>query len=305
MLAPLLSQRADANTPIRVGIIGTGKFGSGLVAQVSRMRGMVISAIADINQDRAIQAYTNSDVDATSIRCVRTPNQLDDAIKTGHPCVTEDGLLLTACDQLDVIVEATGLPEVGARMAYETLQHNKHLVMVNVETDVTIGPLLRRLADSAGVVYSLVDGDQPGCTMNLIDWAQTLGFEIIAAGRGTIYFADDFSGTPDSVPQRFGFDEATIERRSINLKMYNSFRDGTKAQVEMTALANMAGLHPDVRGMHEPSVNICDIASIFSHQDDGGILSGHGVVELANSIAQDGSTWLDDPLRMGVFCRDS
>jgi predicted homoserine dehydrogenase-like protein len=301
MLAPLLAQRAAQKNPIRVGVIGTGKFGGGLVAQVSRMQGMEISAIADINLERARQAYTASDTPAETIRSVANLSDLNDAIKGGRPCVTQDGLLLTAADQLDVIVEATGLPEVGARMAYETLQHNKHLVMVNVETDVTIGPLLRRHADSAGVVYSLVDGDQPGCTMNIIDWARALGFEIVAAGRGTTYYDDDFSGTPDSVPQRFGFDQATLERRTINLKMYNSFRDGTKAQVEMTALANMAGLVPDVRGMHEPSVNIRDIARVFSRQDEGGILSRHGVVELANSVAQDGRTLLDDPLRMGVF----
>ena len=301
MLASLLAQRAAQGNPIRVGVIGTGKFGGGLVAQVSRMQGMKISAIADINLERARQAYTTSDTPTESIRAASNLSDLNDAITAGRPCVTQDGLLLTACDQLDVIVEATGLPEVGARMAYETLQHNKHLVMVNVETDVTIGPLLRRLADSAGVVYSLVDGDQPGCTMNIIDWARALGFEIVAAGRGTTYYADDFSGTPDSVPQRFGFDQATLERRTINLKMYNSFRDGTKAQVEMTALANMAGLAPDVRGMHEPSVNICDIARVFSHQDEGGILSRHGVVELANSVSQDGRTRLDAPLRMGVF----
>jgi predicted homoserine dehydrogenase-like protein len=152
------------------------------------------------------------------------------------------------------------------------------------------------------VVYTLVDGDQPGSTMNMVEWARTLGFEIVAAGRGTIFYGDDRQGMPDTVPQRFGFSDEMLVRRTINLKMYNSFRDGSKAQIEMTALANAAGLVPDVRGMHEPSVNLADIPVRFSLVDEGGLLSQHGVVELANSIAEDGVTMLDNPIRMGVFC---
>ena len=173
--------------------------------------------------------------------------------------------------------------------------------MVNIETDVTIGTLLKARADKAGVVYSLVDGDQPGCIMHLVEWARTLGFEIVAAGRGTIYRKGDREGTPDSVPDRFRFDEETLSRRHINLKMYNSFRDGTKAQLEMTALANMTGLPPDVRGMHEPSCNLADIPRLFSLKEEGGLLHRHGVVELANSVAADGVTMLPNPLLMGVF----
>ena len=236
-----------------------------------------------------------------AIKVVNNAEGLNSAIQSGKRAITEDGLLLPQSDLIDVVVEATGVPEVGARMAYHTLTHNKHLVMVNVEADVTIGPYLSRLADTAGVVYTLVDGDQPGVTMNIVDWAKALGFEIVAAGRGTVFYGDDREGTPDTVPERFGFSEEMIERRTINLKMFNSFRDGTKAQVEMTALANMTGLPPDVRGMHEPSLNISEIAQTFSLQEEGGLLNRHGVVELANSIADDGITPLDLPLRMGVF----
>jgi predicted homoserine dehydrogenase-like protein len=162
--------------------------------------------------------------------------------------------------------------------------------------------VLRRRADAADVIYTLVDGDQPGCTMHMIEWARTLGFEIVAAGRGTIYYATDRDGTPDTVQERFGFSDEVMRRRTINTKMYNSFRDGTKAQVEMTALANMTGLPPDVRGMHEPSVNLEDVPRQFSLQQEGGLLGRSGVVELANSIATDGQTTLPNPLNMGVFC---
>ena len=301
MFSALLAKRAAENDPIRVGIIGTGKFGAGLVAQLSQMEGVETCAIADINLAHAKHAYTASCVPADAIKVVYTVKELNEALHSGKRVITEDGLLLPQSDLIDVVVEATGVPEVGARMAYHTLTHNKHLVMVNVEADVTIGPYLSHLADTAGVVYTLVDGDQPGVTMNIVDWAKALGFEIVAAGRGTVFYGDDREGTPDTVPERFGFSEEMIARRTINLKMFNSFRDGTKAQVEMTALANMTGLPPDVRGMHEPSLNISEIAQAFSLQEEGGILSRHGVVELANSVAMDGVTLLDSPLRMGVF----
>ena len=301
MFSRQLAERAADNNPIRVGIIGAGKFGAGLVAQLSQMRGMVASAIADINLKHAIGAYTVSNVPTDAISHVQNVNTMNDTIRSGKRAITEDGLHIIQSDHIDVVVEATGIPEVGAEMAYHTLMHKKHLVMVNVETDVTVGAFLRRLADNAGVVYTLVDGDQPGVTMNIVEWAQTLGFEIVAAGRGTVFYDDDRAGVPDTVPRRFGFSQELIERRTINFKMFNSFRDGSKAQIEMTSLANMAGLPPDIRGMHEPSVNISDIARVFSSKEEGGILSRHGVVELANSIATDGQTMLADPLRMGVF----
>ncbi|MYC78425.1 NAD(P)-dependent oxidoreductase [Candidatus Poribacteria bacterium] len=302
MFSTQLAKRAAEHNPIRIGIIGAGKFGAGLVAQISQMQGMVASAIADIDLGHAKGAYKVSNVASDAIQRVGNVNTLNDAIRSDKRAITEDGMHIIQSDLIDVVVEATGIPEVGARMAYHTLMHKKHLVMVNVETDVTVGPFLRRLADNAGVVYTLVDGDQPGVTMNMVEWAKTLGFEIVAAGRGTVFYDDDRIGIPDTVPQRFGFSQEHIERRTINFKMFNSFRDGSKAQIEMTSLANMAGLPPDVRGMHEPSVNIEDIAKVFSLQEEGGILSRQGVVELANSVAMDGNrTMLGNPLRMGVF----
>ena len=300
MLSALLAEREREGKPIRVGIIGTGKFGGGLVAQISRMQGMVVAAIADIKPENAEYAYSAA-YGEVEIARVDSAQALDESVHAGIFAVVEDGLLVARSGALDVVVEATGLTDIGAQMASATLAAGNHLVMVNVETDVTVGALLRRKADSAGVVYSLVDGDQPGVTMNMVEWAWSLGFEIVAAGRGTELFASDPIGTPDNVAERFGFDPQTLERRRINQKMYNSFRDGTKAQVEATAIANMVGLVPDVRGMHEPSCNLADIPRCCSLVSEGGLLSQHGVIELANSVAEDGVTMLDNPLRMGVF----
>ncbi|MEM7536015.1 MAG: NAD(P)-dependent oxidoreductase [Chloroflexota bacterium] len=301
LLSQHLEKREEDGNPIRVGVIGVGKFGAALVAQISQMKGMNVSAIADINPDHAKRAYDTYGIDGSGVAIAETVNGVDDAVSKGTPIVTNDGLNIANSEQLDVVVDATGIPDVGAQIAYHTLTTGKHLVMVNVEADVTIGPMLRRLADSAGVVCTAVDGDQPGATMNIVDWARTLGLDVVAAGRGTVFFDDDRAGIPDTVPERFGFSEETLENRTINLKMFNTFRDGTKAQTEMTALANMAGLPPDVRGMHEPSVNLADIPRLFSLQEEGGLLSRHGVVELANSVASDGRTMLPDPLKMGVF----
>ena len=301
MISQLLAQRAAAENPIRVGIIGTGKFGAGLVAQISQMQGMEVAAIADINAHNARYAFSSSGAPPEEIRTAETAAELEDAIRAARPVIVEDGLALADCDSIDVVVESTGLPDVGARHAFHALSNHKHVVMVNVEADVTVGPFLRRTADAAGVVYTMVDGDQPAVTWNIVEWARSLGLEIVAAGRGTIFYADDADGTPDTAAERFGFSQEHIERRTINLKMFNSFRDGTKAQVEMTALANAAGLEPDVRGMHEPSVDLEEIPRRFSLREEGGLLSRHGVVELANSVAADGKTLLPDPIGMGVF----
>jgi predicted homoserine dehydrogenase-like protein len=296
----LLRREAEGN-PIRVGIIGAGKFGASLVLQLFYMKGIRAVAIADLNLDHARQAYTSCGISAEMICSVQKVEDMHEAIRRGKQVITEDGLLLARCDFLDVVVEATGNPEAGASMAYHILMNKKHLIMVNVEADVTVGPVLKRMADNAGVVYSLVDGDQPGVIMNMVDWARTVGFEIVAAGRGTIFYPEDRAGTPDTIPARMGFSEEKIKRRGLNLKMYNSFRDGSKAQIEMAALANMTRLVPDLRGMHEPSLNISDIPRVFSLKEEGGILNQEGVVELANSVAEDGKTLLPFPLRMGVF----
>ncbi len=296
-----LSKRAEENNPIRVGIIGAGKFGAALVTQICQMRGMVVSLVADVQLENARTSFLSNDYKPGDWLQVDTENGVEDAIRQNKPAIAEDGFLVCRSASIDVVVDTTGSPEAGALFGVEALNHRKHLVMVNVEADVCIGPYLRRLADKQGVVYTQVDGDQPGCTMNLVNWARSLGFEIVAAGRGTIYYEDDFEGTPDTVAERFGFTEEMIERRHINLHMFNSFRDGTKAQTEMVALANAAGLVPDIRGMHEPSVNLADIPRRFSLESEGGMLSQHGVVELANSVAEDGKTRLPDALEMGVF----
>ncbi len=301
LLEAKLQARRAADDPIRVGLVGAGKFGVGLAVQIAAMPGIHVAAVADRDLEHALHAFTAWGVAVEAVTVAENAAQIDAAITGQVPCITQDGMALTGSERIEVLVEATGSPESGARMATAAIAQGKHVVMVNVEADVTIGTLLRHRADAAGVVYTLVDGDQPGATMNLVNWARLLGFTVVAAGRGTIMRVNDREGTPDTVPDRFGFTPAQIARRTINTRMYNSFRDGTKAQIEMTALANMAGLVPDVRGMHEPALTLEQIPRLFCHEADGGILSQEGVVELANSVGTDGVSMLPNALGMGVF----
>lgn len=301
LLQNRLRERLNQGNPIRVGIVGAGKFGVGLAVQIAGMEGVETAVVADLDAEHARHAYTACGQAPEGIDEASNVTQVDACIARRRPCITQDGHLVTDSARVEIVVEATGSPESGATIAAAAIAQGKHVVMVNVEADVTVGALLRRRADAAGVVYTLVDGDQPGATMNLVNWARLLGFEIVAAGRGTIMRSDDRAGVPDTVPERFGFSSEQIARRTINLRMYNSFRDGTKAQIEMTALANMAGLVPDRRGMHEPAVRIADIPRVFSHRDEGGILSRTGVIELANSVDRDGVSPLPGSLGMGVF----
>ena len=301
MLSALLAERERQGKPIRVGIIGAGKFGGGLVAQIAQMQGMVVSAIADINLARARYAYAAGYGDVT-VETADSPQTLAKAIHAGKFTAVEDGLLVAQAENLDVVVEATGSTSVGASMASAAIASGNHLVMVNVETDVTIGALLKRKADSAGVVYSLVDGgptwgDHEHNRMGVVPRLRS------SSRRSRHHTLRRRSPRVRRTTPRRGLalDAETLQRRNISLKMYNSFRDGTKAQVEATAIANMAGLVPDIRGMHEPSCNLADIPQKFSLAAEGGLLSQRGVIELANSVAEDGKTQLANPLGMGVF----
>ncbi len=296
-----LQERANADNPIRVGLIGAGKFGVGLAVQLAGMQGIALAVAADLKLERARHAYAAVGMLPEDMAVAAHADQVAEAITRHQPCVTQDAQAVIACEEIEIVVEATGTPAAGAAHAMAAIAHGKHVVMVNVEADVTVGAILRHQADQAGVVYTLVDGDQPGAIMNLVHWARLLGFRIVAAGRGTIMRADDRMGTPDTVQQRYGFTDEQMARRTINAKMYNSFRDGTKAQIEMTAVANMTGLVPDIRGMHEPTVTLEDMPARFALVSEGGILQREGVIELANSVAVDGQSLAPNTLQMGVF----
>ena len=293
MLHKRLAQLEQNGTPIKVGIVGTGRMGTGVVCQISQMRGMRTVAAADVAIDRAIHTYTMNGVPREDVVVTEDPAVAADAIARGKVVATTSGQLVCQAP-VDVVVEATGLPEVGARNAYDAIGARKHVVMLNVETDVVVGPILKYLADRAGVVYGVTAGDEPGVIMGLYEWAAALGFKIVCAGKGPMR-PIDWNANPETLA-----DEA--RRQSLNPKMLASFRDGSKHNIEMAAVANGTGLAPDVRGMHVPTVGPRELAKVFCLKSDGGILDREGVVELAAPFTDvTGATDWAHSVTPGVF----
>jgi predicted homoserine dehydrogenase-like protein len=296
-LSARLAERETSGRPIRVGVVGAGRFGTMIVCQLASMRGMRPCVLAEISEARGLQALAHAGYPAGSVVRAGDLGQINDAIRRGVPALTAEAGLLAQSD-IDVAVEATGIPEVAAVTATDGIRHGKHVVMVTVEADVLIGAVLRRAADRAGVVYTAAYGDQPALVHELYDWAVALGFEVVAAGKGTKYLPAYRKGTPDDVWDRYGI--GPDERDGLNPKMYNSFTDGTKAAIEMAAVANMTGLRPDCRGMHLPPAGVQGLPEVLKPRDDGGILGQTGVVEVVSSVDREGRPVPND-LRWGVY----
>lgn len=259
---------SQAGTPIRVGLVGAGQMGRGFVAQVSGIPGMEVVAAADVDAERALTAFREAGSEP-----VEGLNGSPE-----RPAVTTDAVELARSESVDVVVEATGVPEVGARVAYEAIHNGKHVVMLNVETDVTVGAVLARMAKSAGVVYTGSAGDEPGAIMELYDFARSLGFDVIVAGKGKNNPLD-VSATPESLAEE-------AEQKRMNPKMLASFVDGTKTMVEMAAVANATGFSPDTPGMHGPEETDPNrLGEVFSLADEGGLLSGYHTVDYVRGVA--------------------
>lgn len=293
---------ADRDEPIEVGLIGAGLFGTKLVDQIARVPGMRTAAIADLNTDRAkralSEAFQTGEFDPSVLETDSVAG-MNDAIAAGQIAVTDDPFVLTGSD-VEVVVEATGVPDAGAHHAYDAILNETHVVMVTVEADTVVGPILADLADAAGVTYSLAYGDQPALIVELCDWARTVGLDVVAAGKGNPYREEFRTGTPEDVFERFGYDDEFAEEYELNPRMYNSFLDGTKVAVEMCSVANATGLLPDVPGMHLPTCEIPEIPNRLRPKADGGLLSNGGVVETVSTLYPDGTS-VDRSIGFGVF----
>jgi predicted homoserine dehydrogenase-like protein len=257
-----------AGTPIRIGLVGAGQMGRGFIAQVAGIPGMETVAVADVDPQRGLEAFREVGLDP-----VEGLNG-----NSTQPAVTADAQELARSNSVDVVVEATGVTEVGARVAYEAIQEGKHVVMLNAETDATVGALLARMAKSAGVVYTGSAGDEPAAILELYDFARSMGFEVVAVGKGKNNPLDP-TATPDSVAEE-------AARKNMNPKMLAAFVDGTKTMVEMATVANAIGFVPDVAGMHGPAeTDPKKLAQIFSLEEEGGILSKYSTVDYVRGVA--------------------
>ncbi|HEV2357411.1 MAG TPA: flagellar biosynthesis protein FlgA [bacterium] len=297
MLRQRLAAREREGHPIRVGVVGAGRFGTMIVCQLAAMPGMRPSVVADLDLARARAALAHGGVAGDRVIHADRAGHANPVIARGDSVVTADAAVVVDSD-VDVVVDATGSPEAAAATALAAIRRERHVVMVTVEADVLAGAVFRRAADGAGVVYSAAYGDQPALIYELYDWAAALGFDVVAAGKGTKYLPAYRKGVPDDVWERYGMSETAAT--GLNPKMYNSFTDGTKSAIEMAAVANMTGLHPDVRGMHFPPVGTDRLPEVLKPASDGGILRGSGVVEVVSSIDRDGRPVPYD-LRWGVY----
>ncbi|MEA2740653.1 MAG: hypothetical protein QOH05_3960 [Acetobacteraceae bacterium] len=280
----LLQKRAAAGRPVRVGLIGAGKFGSMFLSQVPTTPGLEVACIADLSPERARQACRN--VGWTDERIAATR-------------FVDDAAAMIASPEVEVVVEATGHAPAGIAHARRAIREGKHIVMVNVEADVLAGPLLAREAEAAGVVYSLAYGDQPALICELVDWARSCGFPVIAAGKGTKYMPEYHASTPETVWGYYGLTAEQAKTGGMNPQMFNSFLDGTKSGIEMAAVANASGLTPAPDGLVFPPVGTHEMAEML-RPGNAGTLHHAGQVEVISSVHRDGSQVKND-LRWGVF----
>ena len=291
-----LQQRAAQNKPVRVVLIGAGKFGAMYLSQVPRTPGVHLVGIADLSMDNA----------RANLARVGWPEHqasalsLDDAFKRGLTYLTQDWQMLVAHPMVDVVVECTGNPIAAVEHCLAAFAHGKHVVNVTVEADAFCGPLLASKAAAAGVVYSLAFGDQPALICDLVDWARTCGFPVTAAGRGHKWLPHFNESTPETVWANYGLTPEQAARGGLNPKMFNSFLDGSKPSIECTAVANATGLQVPSNGLLYPPASVEDIPYVTRPKNEGGVLEQKGMVEVISSLEADGRVIPYD-IRMGVW----
>jgi predicted homoserine dehydrogenase-like protein len=270
-----LKERQKNNNLIHVGLIGAGQMGTEIVTQIGLMEGMEISIVVDIDLERAKNSY-NYMKDKPEITTASTIDQAEKAILAGKKIISKNYKLATSLSNIDVVIDATGSVEMGAIIALEAFNNKKNIVMMSVECDVTIGPILRKLAENAGVIYSLAAGDEPAAIIELYRFANALGFTIVAAGKGKNNPLNIYA-TPEDLKEK-------AKERNMNARMLCEFVDGSKTAIEMAAVSNATGLVPDLRGMHGAKSTVNELTKVFCPKKDGGVLNNIGVVDFAIGV---------------------
>jgi predicted homoserine dehydrogenase-like protein len=291
-----LLARAAAGRPVRVALAGAGKFGLMWLAQVPFTPGVHVAGVADLDPGRVREGLARAGWPAGRAGA----RSLEEALHDGTTHLTDDAGELIRAGPIDLLVEATGDPAAGIRHALLAARHGKSVVMVNVEADALAGPLLARRVREAGAVYSLASGDQPALVCELVDWARTSGFRVVAAGKGTRYLPGHHGVTPDTVWDAYGFPAAEALAQGLNARMFTSFVDGTKSAIEMAAVANATGLSAPEGGLGFHPCGAGHLARQLRPRAEGGLLAAAGQVEVVSSVERDGSPVADD-LRWGVF----
>jgi len=291
-----LQQRAADGRPIRVALIGAGKFGSMYLSQIPRTPGVHLLGVADLSPEAACRNLARVGWEPQRVQAA----SLDAALRDGNTHVGDDWLSLVRHPAVDVVVECTGHPIAAVDHCLEAFAHGKHVVNVTVEADAFCGPLLARKAADAGVLYSLAFGDQPALICDLVDWARTCGFPVVAAGRGHKWLPHFCESTPETVWGHYGLTPEQAKRGGLNPKMFNSFLDGSKPSIESTAVSNATGLAVPSNGLLYPPASVEDIPYVTRPKSEGGVLEKKGMVEVISSLEPDGRKIPYD-IRMGVW----
>ena len=295
-LHSMLSERGAAGRPLRVALVGAGKFGTMWLSQAVRTPGLHVLAVADLQPDRARAALATAGFAPERIAA----KSAAEAGRRGTTFLTEDAESLIEGPEAEVVVDATGSPSAGVVIALACARSGKHVVMVNVEADALCGPFLARRCREAGVVYSLAYGDQPALVCELVDWARAAGFPVVAAGKGTKYLPRYHQSTPETVWGDYGIAPERARAAGMNARMFNSFLDGTKSAIEMAAVANATGLAPAPDGLAFPPCGTDELPRILRPREAGGTLHHAGQVEVVSSLRRDGAQVARD-LRWGVY----
>ena len=291
-----LRQREEQQKPLRVGLIGAGKFAAMYLAQVPRTPGVHLVAIADLSPDNARTnlGRVGWNPDAFS------GNSIDQALKNRVTHISDDWQTLVSHPAIDIAIEATGNPVAAVEHILGAFRHGKHVVNVTVEADAFCGPMLAQRAKEAGVVYSLAYGDQPALICDLVDWARAAGFPVVAAGRGHKWLPHYAQSTPETVWGYYGLTPEQAKVGGLNPKMFNSFLDGSKPAIETSAVCNATGLTPAPAGLSFPACSIDEIPSVMRPREEGGQLHHKGQVEVVSSLERDG-TVIPYDIRFGVW----
>ena len=295
LFAKLLA-RKEAGKPVRVGLIGAGKFGSMFLAQARKLPAIHIAGIADLSPDRARANLAFVDWKKESYSAAH----LDDACAKNATFITDDASVLIADERIDIIIEATGDPLIAVDHIIAALDAGKDVINVTVEADAFCGPGLARRADAAGQIYSMAYGDQPALVCDLVDWARTCGFSVMAAGRGHKWMPHYRLSTPETVWDHWGLTKEQAERGRLNPKMFNAFLDGSKPAIESAAIANACRLTVPEQGLAFPSGSVDDIPQLMRPKSVGGVLDGPGMVEVISSLTPHGEPIAYD-IRKGVW----
>ncbi len=295
----MLAARDERQQPIRVALIGAGKFGTMILAQLRLMRGVQLVALADLDVERARAAAGRAGWTADRFVVADSTSRANDIARGGKTALLPSGELAAGCD-VDIVIEATGYPEAATVHAYRAIEAGHHVIMVTVEADVVVGPMLYKHAQKHGVIYSLAYGDQPAIVCELVDWARACGFDVVAAGKGTKFHPDYRRSTPETALGYHGFTPEQVAHGGFNPKMFNSFLDGTKQSIEMVSIANATGLHVPEHDLVYTPCSVYELATYERPRSDGGVLERHGIVDVVTSIDADHKE-VPNNLRFGMF----